>query len=103
MKEKIKESVRFLNELGIKKAELGIVLGTGLDGLIEDIEIIEIPVSDEPAFTLETIETISILLCLESMELTIFACSKARGLFLVAILIIFFIFIIFCLYLYYTY
>jgi purine-nucleoside phosphorylase len=40
MKEKIKESVRFLNELGIKKAELGIVLGTGLDGLIEDIEII---------------------------------------------------------------
>ena len=39
MKEKIKVTTQFLEEIGIQKVELGILLGTGLERLSEDIKI----------------------------------------------------------------
>jgi purine-nucleoside phosphorylase len=53
MKEKIEASVRFLKEKGIDNVELGIVLGTGLDGLAADIERVQdIPYSSIPHFAM---------------------------------------------------
>jgi purine-nucleoside phosphorylase len=55
MKEKIEASVRFLKEKGIDNVELGIVLGTGLDGLAADIERVQdIPYSSIPHFPRST-------------------------------------------------
>ena len=55
MKEKIEASVRFLKEKGIDNVELGIVLGTGLDGLAADIERVQdIPYSSIPHFPTST-------------------------------------------------
>jgi len=39
MYEKIKETARFLKDIGIDKPELGIVLGTGLGGIVKMIDI----------------------------------------------------------------
>lgn len=55
MKEKIKVTTQFLKEKGIQKVELGILLGTGLEKLSEDIKIaMEIPYSEIPHFPIST-------------------------------------------------
>ena len=55
MKEQIEDSVRFLREKGIYSLSLGIVLGTGLDGLADGIELIEsIAYSEIPHFPTST-------------------------------------------------
>src|SRR6056300_374687 len=52
MKEKIENSARFLRNKGIAAVEWAVVLGTGLDGLANEIEILqEIPYPDIPHFT----------------------------------------------------
>ena len=51
MKEKIESSAAFLKTKGIDQIELGVVLGTGLDGLASDVELLqEIPYHDIPHF-----------------------------------------------------
>ena len=51
MKEKIENSARFLRNKGIAAVEWAVVLGTGLDGLANEIEILqEIPYPDIPHF-----------------------------------------------------
>ena len=55
MKEKIESSAAFLKTKGIDQIELGVVLGTGLDGLASDIELLqEIPYYDIPHFPTST-------------------------------------------------
>ena len=55
MKEKIENSAAFLKTKGIDQIELGVVLGTGLDGLASDIELLqEIPYHDIPHFPTST-------------------------------------------------
>ncbi len=55
MKEKIESSAAFLKTKGIDQIELGVVLGTGLDGLASDIELLqEIPYHDIPHFPTST-------------------------------------------------
>ena len=50
-KEKIEESVEYILQNKIKKCDLGIVIGTGLGGLVNSINIIvEIPYSSIPHF-----------------------------------------------------
>ena len=56
MYEKIKETVRFLKDIGIDKPEFGIVLGTGLGGIVKMIEIEKsIPYHDIPNFPVSTV------------------------------------------------
>jgi purine-nucleoside phosphorylase len=56
--EKIKESVRFLRESGITEPEIGIVLGTGLGKLINEIKILKsIDYGEIPHFPLSTVES----------------------------------------------
>lgn len=53
----IEESVAFLKEKGFDKPEIGIILGTGLGGLIREIEIIhEISYNHIPNFPTVTVE-----------------------------------------------
>ena len=55
MKEKIYTSVHFLKEKGIENVAMGIVLGTGLDGLTKDIKVLyEITYEDIPNFPTAT-------------------------------------------------
>ena len=55
MKEKIEASAYFLKEKGIDQVNLGIVLGTGLDGLSADIEVVhDIPYAAIPQFPAST-------------------------------------------------
>ncbi len=55
MKEKIESSATFLKTKGIDQIELGVVLGTGLDGLASDVELLqEIPYHDIPHFPTST-------------------------------------------------
>ena len=55
MKEKIESSAAFLKTKGIDQIELGVVLGTGLDGLASDIELLQkIPYHDIPHFPTST-------------------------------------------------
>ena len=55
MKEKIKVTTQFLKEKGIQKVEFGILLGTGLEKLSDDIKIAkEIPYSEIPHFPIST-------------------------------------------------
>ena len=55
MKEKIDISVHFLKEKGIENVAMGIVLGTGLDGLTKDIKVLfEITYEDIPNFPTAT-------------------------------------------------
>jgi purine-nucleoside phosphorylase len=55
--EKIKESSDFLIARGITSPEIGIVLGTGLSKMVDEIDIeIEIPYSDIPNFPAATVE-----------------------------------------------
>lgn len=56
MYEKIKETARFLMDIGIDKPEMGIVLGTGLGGIVKSIEIEKkIPYHDIPNFPVSTV------------------------------------------------
>lgn len=57
MLEKIKESVDFISALVEYKPKVGIILGSGLGGLIRDIQIEkEIPYADIPNFPVSTVE-----------------------------------------------
>ena len=56
--EKIKQCVSFLKDKGIKEPEIGIVLGTGLGKLVNEIEIIKsIDYTDIPNFPVSTVES----------------------------------------------
>lgn len=58
MKEKINEAVEVIRRAGIESAEVGIVLGTGLGKLVDQIEIIKIvEYSTIPHFAVPTVET----------------------------------------------
>jgi len=55
--DQVKETTAFLQEQGVGKALVGIILGTGLNKLVEDIEIkLKIPYSDIPNFPKSTVE-----------------------------------------------
>ena len=58
MLEKIKESVKFLNKKTKEyKPKSGIILGTGLGGLVNEIKIeYSIPYKDIPNFPVSTVE-----------------------------------------------
>jgi len=56
MYEKIKETARFLMDIGLDKPEIGIVLGTGLGGIVKMINIEKkIPYHDIPNFPVSTV------------------------------------------------
>jgi purine-nucleoside phosphorylase len=56
MYEKIKETAKFLKELGIFEPEFGIILGTGLGGVAELIEVEKkMPYHDIPNFPVSTV------------------------------------------------
>jgi len=58
MMEEINESVSFLRQQGIKNVEFGIVLGTGLGKLVDEIKIIKsISYTDIPYFPVSTVES----------------------------------------------
>ncbi len=57
MVEKVKDSVQFLHERGVKDPEIGIILGTGLGQMIDSFDIIEtIGYEDIPHFPVSTVE-----------------------------------------------
>ena len=57
MLEKIKATASFIKEKIKANPEIGIILGTGLGGLVNEIEIIEsIPYSEIPNFPVSTVE-----------------------------------------------
>ena len=54
--EKLKESIRFIKERGIESTEFGIILGTGLGGLVEKIKpIIVLDYGEIPHLPLTTV------------------------------------------------
>ena len=56
-KEKIEESVEYILQNKIKKCDLGIIVGTGLGGLVNSVNIIvEIQYSSIPHFPLSKME-----------------------------------------------
>ena len=56
MYEKIKETSKFLKDIGVVQPEFGIVLGTGLGGVVKHMEIIKkIPYHDIPNFPVSTV------------------------------------------------
>jgi purine-nucleoside phosphorylase len=58
MVEKIKQALDFIREKGIRKPEIGIVLGTGLGKLVNDIKIHHtIDYTDIPHFPVSTVES----------------------------------------------
>ncbi|RLD80029.1 MAG: purine-nucleoside phosphorylase, partial [Bacteroidetes bacterium] len=58
MTQKLNETVNFLKEKGFLKAEVGIVLGTGLGGLVKEIDVIKsIDYQEIPNFPLSTVES----------------------------------------------
>ena len=57
MLEKLKETVSFLKSKGIEKPEVGIILGTGLGSLANDVDVeIALDYKDIPHFPLSTVE-----------------------------------------------
>jgi purine-nucleoside phosphorylase len=57
MLDKIKQTVEFLNNAGISGPEIGIVLGTGLGKMVNELDIIKsIDYSEIPNFPLATVE-----------------------------------------------
>jgi purine-nucleoside phosphorylase len=57
MKERIKKIITFLEKKGINEAEIGIILGTGLGGLVDEINVNQIVPYDEiEGFPLSTVE-----------------------------------------------
>ncbi|MDX1651828.1 MAG: purine-nucleoside phosphorylase, partial [Brumimicrobium sp.] len=58
MLKKIEEAVAYLNKQTKIKPSVGIILGTGLGGLVKEIEIInEISYEDIPSFPVSTVES----------------------------------------------
>jgi len=58
MHTKLNETVEYIKSQGIENAEVGIVLGTGLGGLVNEIEIIkEIDYDKIPNFPVSTVES----------------------------------------------
>jgi len=58
MYEKIKQSAEFIKQQGVVEPVVGIILGTGLGGLVKDIEIeISIDYQDIPNFPVSTVES----------------------------------------------
>jgi purine-nucleoside phosphorylase len=56
--EQMKEAVEFVNSRTHVKPTIGIILGTGLGGLVKEIEVIdEIPYQDIPHFPVSTVES----------------------------------------------
>ena len=56
--EKITEAREFLDQSFTEKPEIGIILGTGLGGLIEKVEVMKsIPYEDIPHFPISTVES----------------------------------------------
>lgn len=56
MYEKIKETAKFLKDIGVAQPEFGIVLGTGLGGVVKHMDIIKkIPYHDIPNFPVSTV------------------------------------------------
>lgn len=56
--EQLQETVTFLKTKGLDKPQVGIILGTGLGGLVNEIEISqEIDYADIPHFPLSTVES----------------------------------------------
>lgn len=54
---RINESVKFLETLTKGKPQIGIILGTGLGGLADDIEVeVEVPYEDIPNFPVSTVK-----------------------------------------------
>ena len=61
-KDKIKESVEYILQNKIKKCDLGIIIGTGLGGLVNYVNIIvEIPYSSIPYFPISKMEMQNLL------------------------------------------
>ncbi len=57
MKEQLNEAVNFLKSKGLEQPDVGIVLGTGLGKLVDEIEIaLEIPYAEIPNFPVATVE-----------------------------------------------
>ncbi len=57
MYDKVKETADFLRELGLHRPEFGIVLGTGLGGVVKKIEVEKkIPYHDIPNFPVSTVK-----------------------------------------------
>lgn len=57
MLEKVKESVDFIKSKGIKKPEVGIILGTGLGKLIDHLDlVVSLDYEDIPNFPVSTVE-----------------------------------------------
>lgn len=57
MLEKIKATANYINERIQARPEVGIILGTGLGGLVKEIEILEsIPYNEIPDFPVSTVE-----------------------------------------------
>jgi purine-nucleoside phosphorylase len=57
MKEKVQETVKFLQENGMNEPEVGIILGTGLGALVDEIEIeVSLNYEDIPHFPISTVE-----------------------------------------------
>ena len=57
MLEKIKATANFIKERIKESPEIGIILGTGLGGLVKEIEIIDsIPYNEIPNFPISTVE-----------------------------------------------
>lgn len=57
MKEQILEAVDYIKNQGVESCHAGIVLGTGLSGLVKEIDIIcEIPYNTIPHFVTSTVE-----------------------------------------------
>ena len=58
----INETVDFLKEKGFENAEIGIILGTGLGQLINEIEIVyEVSYNQIPNFPTATVEFLSLI------------------------------------------
>lgn len=57
MKTRIEASVNYLKERGLKDPEVGVILGTGLSKLLDEVEIlVEIPYHEIPHFSTTTVE-----------------------------------------------
>ncbi|MDE0470707.1 MAG: purine-nucleoside phosphorylase, partial [Ekhidna sp.] len=57
MIEKVSEAVKFLADQGFDRPEVGIILGTGLGALADEVEIVhEFVYSDIPHFPMATVE-----------------------------------------------
>ena len=54
----INETVEYIQSLKVDKPQVGIILGTGLGGLVNEIDIQhEIPYEDIPNFPVSTVES----------------------------------------------